>query len=283
MICGEDGGVDSLAAVRVLTEEHLRLMGLSIVHAAVVMSRLRPAPVVVPVVANGPGFAMIQQAGAGVKVEVKFFPRLSATGWPERLDWLGFVDMLASAVAGAASSGLADVVRQAGTTGVAPLVLGGLPYVAGGDDDQTVWRLYTGAGPEGMPLAMLQKLPNWMREGRCGLAAVAETAAKVLAGSDGAAEVVHMWIENPPVVQEKKKFQLQAVLSQWTEQVARCAALGDPLSEVSRRLSLRKVVSKLPEVLQLWSAQEAQLGREPTVAELMPTLTRKAGAYTAVS
>ena len=100
-----------------------------------------------------------------------------------------------------------------------------------------------------MPETLQEQLPTEAVEQEHGLEVLQWIAARVEAPSDEAVAVVVDWLTDPPVVTEGKKWMLSSLLAQWRAQNKRTVDLDSEQSAVQQRLSLKKMIAKLPEAM----------------------------------
>jgi hypothetical protein len=285
-----DNGFNSLLKLRAVTEARLWTLGISKGDAAVMMG-LIGQQAQGGASQDGPGLAgPSAHGGQGAvapvrhphmgKVEVKTFPVLTATGYPDRPGWQSWIPKLVTIVESSMGQDWADLVQQAASTGVAPaLTPAAITDIPALTAAREIWRIFSNAGPQGMPDSLMKLLSKEAREGRDGMKALVEVASKVYAKGDSTVGLLHEWLQKPPKMGEATKHTAQKGLTDWKGKIQRCDDLNEPYGSVGKRLSLKKMFTSLPEIKTAWAIMTEVKKGDPEVEDLIDMIERITSQY----
>ena len=267
-----DNGYVSVPALQRLTAEKLVAMGVTMGHADLVLAALfvqddNGAP--------AEGGSSAERAPRSV-AKLGNFPGLGVTNYPTASAFRLYKPKLTAHMRHYVSGGY---MRRMLAVLKNPKDLLQAGHDPNGADNRALFNELFNSG-DGMPDALQEQLPVGAVEQGHGLEVLQWISARVEAPSDQAAAKVSEWLTEPPVVSEAKRWMLSSVLAQWRTQLKRAADLGAALSAVQQRLSLQKVIARLPEALREWSTEKSKARpAAPAVGDLLVMLDELAEQY----
>ena len=275
----EQHDILSLPALARVNEQVLEGLGVSVGHALALVAALF---VQQPVAAAQP----VQQVTAAGenrvsrqrRPEVKWFPDLLSTGFPEVLSWTTFRPNVTVQLRDQISEEYSALVQQ-----VLYEPSRDLPadFSAADPNNAVVFDVLLTMGT-GMPQELVRELPQEMLAGSDGVGILHTIGRTVFAISDGAAEMVTEWLNNPPTVTQAKRHTLGQYVRELKRQLARAEAMGCGLAPVAKRLVLKKVATGVEDVrVQMAALRASNNNREPTYDVALDAVEQLALTYAA--
>ena len=282
----EQGGYGSLVALANMGREGLAELGMSAGVKDTVLGVVRPAQPkaqVIPTIEDG-GQQPEYPTGPPVthtqppprQQRIPTFPELLPTGYPTKLSWDTYTARLVTAVRAEMGMVMGNLVSTAMASGVRP-TKEELPAMS--HENQSVWRLLTTSGDNGIPDSLMRRFPLEVRQNGQGIEACLFVREGVVAHGDQAAETVAAWLQAPPQLPANHRFKLGTALTTFDEMIDRAKSLGLEYSEVARKLILKSMVAKIPEVVSAWRSLDTMHEDAPSLALVRAMLNRKALSY----
>ena len=136
----------------------------------------------------------------------------------------------------------------------------------------------------GMPERLQLQLPSEMVDNEWGLECVQHVGLHLDVSSDASAALVDEFVLDPPVLTEGRKWMLGELLSEWRENISQAELHNNPVGEVRKRLSLKKMTGKVEDLNARWGrlSTDATLEDEPATVDILKMLDKQAKKYSAV-
>ena len=276
----KDEGYDSLAVLRNLSREGLREMGFNSGRRDLIMAVVHKGGAATLQLATGHPLGAAEHAGrSGKPAKIGSFPDLTATGYPSRPGYAAYEPRVIAAVRQDLGQHYSDLVKEGLEKQVRPSEAE-LP--AASEANARIWKLVIESG-DGIPDRLMLMFSREIRQGELGIESLLFLKAGVYATGDGAAEIVSQWLDNPPVVPqgESHLHKCEQLLLSWKEQLERAKELDVGGSEVSQRLSLKKMFANVKEIQEAWSSLDNAHNDSPPLKEVLKMLERKATKFAA--
>ena len=207
------------------------------------------------------------------------FAALGSTGYPTAVGWKSWKPSFRSHMRSKVSQG-AFVVMQTVLKDPA------LPQPPGWDPesrDNFVLFIELINGGSGVPERLKLQLPMAHMDEEHGMECLQWITLRVEATSDDAAEIVVEWLTDPPMVPDSKKYLLGEALAEWRSQGPKADQLDVGLSDPQKRLSLKKLRSRLPEAVLEMATLKAKCKRKAVDPdEMLSSLDGLAEQYASV-
>ena len=266
-------GFGTVSALLVLELEDLLEMGLSRGHAKIALCALFPPevkPLSTAVVVPDSPYSSSPRSRSGPEL-----CELTATGAPSSKGFRAWMITFAVFIRQRVDDSTLKAIQLAASE---PLKVGvewltSTPATA--EQSRIVFDALVGCGPKGLPADLLLSFSPEILNDALGVAAIAFISRMVLIVTDEGAAVLQAWFSQPPPV--TKKWMLGPALVQWLrtrEQLVDCDCAP---SEVSCRLSLFHLVSKIPELIPEIAALRVAAGAGGIVVSTLVDLVRAKG------
>ena len=202
------------------------------------------------------------------------FCELSATGAPTSKGFRAWIITFITFVRQYVEPSTLAAIQVAASN---PLVVG-TEWHLPSEQNRIVFDMLVGCGARGLPADLLLAFPPDVVVGALGVAALAFISRQVLVVTDEGAAVLQAWFSDPPPV--TKKWMLGPALVQWLRTLEHLDSCENNQSTVAKRLSLFRLVSKIPELVPEIAALRVAAGAAGIqVDELVDLIRAKGEAF----
>ena len=253
----KENGFAFVEELRDLTRKDLNDMGMPLGHSKMILRVLVPSGRGQVLMTSGSVHNQSDVAAgpATFNIKAKAIPPLDANGFPMSRGWTAYEPVFTAALT--LSPMPTERVVLVSKAFLRPTeAAGNSQHVDGDHLDAIIWSALATAGTDGMPEVLLLAIPHEIRAGRFGLRAIKWIGSAVLTSSDDSVGILQDSYTN--CVPVTRKAMLGAGLVQLAAMEQQLAATNCPQSDVSTKLALNRLTSKVPEAVRALEALEAK-------------------------
>ena len=273
----KDNGYDHKAALEELDAQSLLELGVPHGHCKLLIKAFFPVEVETVVGREVSLGSNQPKSGKSIKPCAEF-PAVTATGVPSDKSFRAWIILFLVYLRGLVAEETLEAVRLTASNPAADLAL---EWTVASEESSVVFDALVSAGKAGLPADLLLSFPPATVTGALGLVALRQISRMVNTLTDEGAAVMQGWFNQPPPV--TVKWMLGPALIQWERAVEQLSSYSAEPPQVSQRLSLLHLVSKIPELQPEIAALRVQSSGSIAVPELVAVVRAKAEAFSLCS